>query len=600
MSNKGAEYVISLKDQFTGPANSLEQSVERLEKALERLGVDIKAVTQATREQSNNTDRLKNSFKGVKAEADSAGRSINSLKAGTISIGALEDKVLSLKTALVGAGAVAFGKSVIDATAEYESLGVAIKQSSGGALEGAKSLQFLTDTAEELGLDVASLRDGFRTFAGGMIGTGITIGKTRQYYKEVATAVSAMGLSGDDAKGVFLALGQIMGKGKVQAEELRGQIGERIPGAFATASRAMGVTQAQLNKMLDNGLLNSKDFISKFTGELYRGNVAGAREASKGLRANLNRLSSEWVRFKEGIGRELYPALTGILKLLREKISLLKSAFHWVKEHWGAISGLAKVLFYAWGAIKLYNIGMIAYNTYTSIATVLTGVRLVAALTGATSAQVLLNGAMRVMATTNPWGLALVGVGLLIAGVYKLINAKKELQAQDDNYREGVLFKTLRQGQKDQVESKAVAGIKQGLTREQALSQAVSKEGATLTGAEQGLEEDLRAGRVNDKQYKLLREELDQKRSVLEGYGYSSSGYGSAPGAPDANKTKVESPEAKVSGKGVTHLTINIGKLVEDLNISTTNIQETATRIREEVAKALLSAVNDANITAGR
>lgn len=53
-------------------------------------------------------------------------------------------------------------------------------------------------------------------------------------------AGSALALSKDQMDGVFLALGQMISKGKVQAEELRGQLGERLPGAFDMAAKAMG------------------------------------------------------------------------------------------------------------------------------------------------------------------------------------------------------------------------------------------------------------------------------------------------------------------------------------------------------------------------
>jgi tape measure domain-containing protein len=54
-------------------------------------------------------------------------------------------------------------------------------------------------------------------------------------------------------------------KGKVSAEELRGQLGERIPGALGIAARAMGMTQAQFNEMLDSGKIMAEDFLPKFS-----------------------------------------------------------------------------------------------------------------------------------------------------------------------------------------------------------------------------------------------------------------------------------------------------------------------------------------------
>jgi tape measure domain-containing protein len=55
---------------------------------------------------------------------------------------------------------------------------------------------------------------------------------------------------------------------------------------------------------------------------------------------------------------------------------------------------------------------------------------------------------------------------------------------------------------------------------------------------------------------------------------------------------------SEVSGKRPQSLTINIDKLIEQFNLSTTNIQEGTTRVKEMVAKALLESVNDINLMA--
>ena len=54
----------------------------------------------------------------------------------------------------------------------------------------------------------------------------------------------------------------------------------------------------------------------------------------------------------------------------------------------------------------------------------------------------------------------------------------------------------------------------------------------------------------------------------------------------------------EVTGQRPQSLTINITKLVESLNVQTTNLTEGTAKIKEMVSKALLEAVNDANLTA--
>jgi hypothetical protein len=62
--------------------------------------------------------------------------------------------------------------------------------------------------------------------------------------------------------------------------------------------------------------------------------------------------------------------------------------------------------------------------------------------------------------------------------------------------------------------------------------------------------------------------------------------------------TKTQGTGTEISGTKPQSLVINITKLVESLNINTTNLKESAQRIREEVSKALLETVNDINLIA--
>ncbi len=101
-----------------------------------------------------------------------------------------------------------------------------------------------------------------------------------------------MGLSADQQQGALLALEQMISKGTVAAEELRGQLGERLPGAFQMAARAMGVTTKQLGEMLQRGEVLAEDLLPKLAREL-RASVAEALPgAMEGADAAINRLEN--------------------------------------------------------------------------------------------------------------------------------------------------------------------------------------------------------------------------------------------------------------------------------------------------------------------
>jgi len=93
----------------------------------------------------------------------------------------------------------------------------------------------------------------------------------------------------------------MISKGKVQAEELRGQLGERLPGAFQLAAKAMGMTTAQLDKFMADGKLTAEDLLPKLAKVMQEEFGAAAEAAAYGLQGQMNRLSTEWTRLKATI-----------------------------------------------------------------------------------------------------------------------------------------------------------------------------------------------------------------------------------------------------------------------------------------------------------
>lgn len=251
------------------------------------------------------TDKVTGKLKGVQKEAkntDTSFKSINnSLKgmSGTL-------------TGIFGVGTlIAFGSQIIQTTAKFQSLSNSIKFASDTSQQGQLSMQWLSNIAKAYGLPIMELTEGFKTFQGAMMKTRFTAHEVRTMFAQVSTGVTAMGLSADDAKGTFLALGQIMGKGKVQAEELRGQIGERIPGAFAIAARAMNMSTSELDKFMADGKLLAEDFLPKFAAEMEKTFGEGAIMNANSLQSTLTRASSAWTELMLAMGNSDSNGLVG-------------------------------------------------------------------------------------------------------------------------------------------------------------------------------------------------------------------------------------------------------------------------------------------------
>ncbi|WKN42213.1 tape measure protein [Tunicatimonas pelagia] len=295
----------------------------------------------------------------------------------------------------VTAGAQLFA-GVVNATARMESLNNAIAFASGSTQEARKNLEFLDNTVDALGLDLMATKDGFRLFAGAMRGSKLAGEATREIFESVGIASASMNLTADQTKGTFKALSDMMGKGKVEAEELRGQLGERIPGAFNIAARAMGMTSGELDKFMSDGKLLAEDFLPRFAQQLRREFVGGLDDATNSLQANLNRARNEWTRLQVFFGGMLAPTIVKVAKALGTMLL-------YVKENWDTIKRYSSYLAGAIGIFAAYKV------TFIGVAS---------ALKLATTATALLRGQMTLLnlvAAANPIGMVTIGI-MAVAG----------------------------------------------------------------------------------------------------------------------------------------------------------------------------------------
>ena len=102
-----------------------------------------------------------------------------------------------------------------------------------------------------------------------VVGAGGSTKDTDQAFRGMAAAVLATGGDVQDFNSALIATAQVFSKGKVSAEELRQQIGERLPGAFTIFADAMGISTRELDALLEQGKVDLSSF-SGFTEELFK------------------------------------------------------------------------------------------------------------------------------------------------------------------------------------------------------------------------------------------------------------------------------------------------------------------------------------------
>jgi tape measure domain-containing protein len=146
----------------------------------------------------------------------------------------------------------------------------------------------------------------FTKLAASVIGAGGTLEDTEKTFKGVAAGIRGTGGSLQDLESALLATSQVFSKGKVSAEELRQQIGERLPGAFTLFAQSLNMTPAQLDKALEGGKVSLKDF-EKFAELLFARFGKSAEAIVNSPAAAGDRLQTSLSKLSENIGKLLAP-----------------------------------------------------------------------------------------------------------------------------------------------------------------------------------------------------------------------------------------------------------------------------------------------------
>ncbi|HGV8131959.1 TPA: tape measure protein, partial [Escherichia coli] len=161
--------------------------------------------------------------------------------------------------------------------------------------EGAKrATEFVKNLANNTGVDQIETLSSFAKFSAGA--GDMDTGQKESLFSNVIGTSRLMGLSTDEINGILKAFEQMASKGKIQAEELRGQLGDRMAGAFQLFARSLGMTTEQLDAAMKNGKVLSKDVLPKVSAEM--GNMiakaGGWEKIINSTQTQLGRLSNSW------------------------------------------------------------------------------------------------------------------------------------------------------------------------------------------------------------------------------------------------------------------------------------------------------------------
>jgi len=250
----------------------------------------VVADTQPAVDGMNKLDSAtKNAKKDVSALDDALGK-IGSIVSGAFSMEAI----------------VSFGKQVFALTGQVQSLTIRMNELMGSQSAGTQQMNELRELSDKLGMSFKTVSNEFVSFVGAAKASGMEVGKAEKIFKSMTVALAGTGASSESVNRAMTALTQMIGKGKISAEELRGQLGEAMPSAMGIMAKSLGVTTQQLDKMMASGQLIAEDVLPKFAKEAEKAFGKNAQTMAEGMQGNMARLQNAWEGYMSSLGERFY------------------------------------------------------------------------------------------------------------------------------------------------------------------------------------------------------------------------------------------------------------------------------------------------------
>lgn len=302
-------------------------------------------------------------MQNVARGAQSAGTAVQGFGSA---LGGVSGVLNGFGIALGGVGLAQFARAAYSASVAVTQFNSRIASTGDGTLNAADQLDYVRKAADALALPVNDAGKAYSKLLNTLGSNADAVEKSRRIFEGFGTAFRAMGLNAEQAKRGFQALDQIMSKGTVSMEELKQQLGELFP-AFNDLAKSMGVSAAELSKMIEQGKVGS-DVMGKFADDLREKYGRGLAQALTSPQAAFQRLENAATNALAEIGKTFYealvPAIDELTNALKQPdfIATAKSAAELAGVLGGALVQAAKFVVENFRLIASVVAALITYS----------------------------------------------------------------------------------------------------------------------------------------------------------------------------------------------------------------------------------------------
>jgi len=244
-----------------------------------------------------------------------------------------------------------FVKQFFQAAADIEGMVTKVNAATGEmGMNAGISFDYVKAKANELGISVKIASDTFAGIAAATKDTGMEGAATTEIWTKMTEIGTVLGQSNEQLSGSLKAIGQMLSKQSVNAEELKGQLGDRVPMAIRAAAQAFadmtGVmgTSADKTKALFKAMEEGKVPVEVVLGlvrNMHNEISGGLNDALASNRMALIQFQTAWENLTIAIGQAF--ALDWAAKVARDYTKLFDTISFSLKDSTFLFKNLSEV-----------------------------------------------------------------------------------------------------------------------------------------------------------------------------------------------------------------------------------------------------------------
>ena len=220
-----------------------------------------------------------------------------------------------------------------------------------------KSLAFVDNLATRFNVPLDSARQGFVKLYASMEPAGFKQGQIENLFTGISKAAAAFGLSSDKVDRVNYAFAQMASKGQIMSEELKGQLGDVLPGALGLFAEAAQMTIPEFSKAMEDGAFKGKameqvlDNVSILLNNKFSKAASGAAKTLQGavnqIQNNLKLMYESFTPIVNGAAAAFGPQINGLIKDVTATMKVLTSTFIGAGNGFNTLSPRAQAFYTA-------------------------------------------------------------------------------------------------------------------------------------------------------------------------------------------------------------------------------------------------------------